>query len=138
MGLRRWSIVARRILLVLGLLVVLLSVGLRARTYLLTRKIHAVLAGLERIQIDKTSQAELLKTVPGVVLSWTRENGGRIYTVKIMSATDRYYYGWTLWVPEFLLHLGQEPSTTTKWNALGAPYKIAHILGWGYLSFGAD
>jgi hypothetical protein len=141
MGLRRWSIVARRILLVLGLLVVLLSVGLRARTYLLTRKIHAVLAGLERVQIDKTSEAELLKTVPGVVLGWTRKSGERFYLAKIMSAEDRYYYGWTRWVPGFLLNLGRGedgPSTTTKWNALGVPYKMAYVLGWRYLSFGAS
>jgi hypothetical protein len=110
MGLRRWLIVARRVFLVLGLLLVLLSVGLRVRTYLLTRKIHAVLDGLERIQIDKTSEAELLKTVPGAVLSWTRKSGERIYMMKIMSATDRYYYGWARWVPEFLLTLGREES----------------------------
>jgi hypothetical protein len=145
MGLRRWLIVwlklARRIFLAVGFLLVLLSVGLRIRTYLLTRKINAVLAGLERVQTDKTSEAELLKTVPGVALRWTRKSGERTYEVKIMSAEDRYYYAWTRWVPNFLLSLGLAgdwPTTDNKWKRLGLLSKMAYLLGWRYLSFGAS
>jgi hypothetical protein len=141
MGLSRWLTVVRRIFLGLVLLIVLLSIGLRVRAYLLTRKIHAVLAGLERIQIDKTSEAELLKTVPGMVLSWTRQSGERTYLLKIMSAEDRYYYDWTRWVPNFLLYLGQAgdwATTDNKWRRLCVPCKMAYVLGWRYLSFGAS
>jgi hypothetical protein len=141
MGLRRLLIVVHRISLVLVLLVAFLSISLRVRTYLLTRKIQAVLDGLERIQIDKTSEAEMLKTVPGVVLSWARESGERTYLVKIMSTEDRYYFGWARWVPNFLLALGQADdwaTTDNKWRRLCVPCKMAYVLGWRYLSFGAS
>jgi hypothetical protein len=137
----RWLIVARRISLVFVLLVVLFSIGLRTRTYLLTRKIHAVLAGLERVQIDKTSEAELLKNVPGLLLSWTLESGERTYLVKIMSAEDGCYYAWARWVPGFLLSLGlaeDRHTTDNKWKRLGLLSKMAYVLGWRYLSFGAS
>jgi len=97
----RWSVVVRRICIVFGLLIVVFSIGIRIRTYLLTRKIHAVLAGLERVQIDKTGEAELLKTVPYLVSVPPRTGRTRAYCVEIMSATDRNYYGWTQWVPGF-------------------------------------
>jgi hypothetical protein len=140
MELRRWFIVARRILLILGLLVVLLSIGLRVRTYLLTRKIHAVLAGLEHVQIDKTSEAELVRTVPYLVLGEPlRTPGYRVYRVRIMNTEDRYYYGWTRWVPNFLLSLGVKEfgeNLENKSDRLGFLGKAAYLLGWRYLSFG--
>jgi len=74
MGLSRWLTVVRRIFLGLVLLVVLLSISLRVRTYLLTRRIHEVLAGLERVEVDKTTEAELLKAVP-YLGSWLEPQG---------------------------------------------------------------
>jgi hypothetical protein len=137
---RRWFIVARRIVFVLGLLIVFLSIGLRARTYLLTRKIHEVLAGLERLQIDKTSEAELLRTVPYLGPAYSGRDGAyRAYRAEIMNMEDRYYYYWTKWVPDFFLRLGWERDSPSKWNPLGAPrgvsYYLAYALGWRYLSF---
>jgi hypothetical protein len=82
MGLSRWLTVVRRIFLGLVLLVVLLSIGLRLRTYLLTRKVHEVLAGLERVEVDKTTETELLKAVPHLVFGWASKGGERTYLVK--------------------------------------------------------
>ncbi|MGP0074812.1 MAG: hypothetical protein ACLPWF_23110 [Bryobacteraceae bacterium] len=119
----------------------MLSIGLRVRTYLLTRKIHAVFAALGRVQIDKTSEVELLKTVPYLVLgAGPGTSAYRVYRVQIMSTTDRYYYGWTRWVPEFLLNLGRDFGglTEKKSNQLGFLANGAYLLGWRYLSFGAS
>jgi hypothetical protein len=140
--LRRWSIVVRRICLLIGLLIAIGSIGIRARTYLLTRKIQAVLAGLERVQVDKTSEAELLKTVPYLVLiPPSGATSNRSYRVQIMNSTDRGYYEWTRWVPQFLWALGRGESgglVVDKWKSLGFLPKVANVLGWRYLSFSAS
>jgi hypothetical protein len=141
MGLSRWLTVVRRIFLGLALLVVLLSMGLRFRTYLITRKIHEVLAGLERVEVDKTTETDVLKAVPYLVFGWSGKGGERIYRVEIMSAADRYYYGWTRWVPEFLLNLGRKEfggNIDNKSDELGFLANTAYLLGWRYLSFEAS
>jgi hypothetical protein len=140
--LRRWSNVVRRTCVLFALLIAMFSIGIRARTYHLTRKIQAVLAGLEQVQIDKTSEAELLKTVPYLVLDPAPGTTPiRSYRVRIVDSTDRGYYAWTAWVPQFLLDFRQaEPggiNPNKTWNALGFLPKIAYLLGWRYLSFGA-
>jgi hypothetical protein len=121
-------IVARRISLVFVLLLVLLSIGLRTRTYLLTRKIHAVLNGLERLQIDKTSEAELLKTVPNLAFAFPGKDGERIYQVTI--AND--------YAPSIARIYGIWPAGFDEWNGISPIVKAASALGWRNLSFGAS
>lgn len=139
--LRRWSTVVRGIGLLFALLIVMLSVSPRVRTYLLTRQVHAVLAGLERVKIDQTGEVELLKIVPGLVLSPSPGNAPlRSYHVQLRNAPDRGYYEWTAWVPEFLLRGKLAPSglPLDKWSALGLLPKFVYVLGRRHLSFGAS
>jgi hypothetical protein len=128
MGLRRWFIVARRIFLGLGLLIVLLSIGLRVRTYLLTREIYVVLAGLERVQIDKTSEAELPTMVPYLAFAFSGKDGERIYQVKIANN----------YVPSIARIYGIWPTGFDEWNVTSLVVKAASALGWRNLSFGAS
>src|SRR5438874_13460307 len=63
-----WSAVngriARRVYLSIILLFLFMSVGLRAYTYLLTGRMQAVVAGLSKLQIDKSTEQELVRLVP--------------------------------------------------------------------------
>lgn len=56
--------IARRIYLFIILLVFAAAGAARVSSLVLIRRIHRVLAGLEQLQIDRTTEAELLRTVP--------------------------------------------------------------------------
>ena len=142
MPFRRWLVVARRICLGLVVLIAMFSIGLRVQTYLLTRKIHAVIAGLEHVQIDKTSEQDLLKTVPGLILQPSyNPSANRSYGVQIRNVEDRSYYGWTRWIPDVLLPRRNadelDPLYRDKAKFLTFPLSAAYAFGWRYLSFSA-
>lgn len=137
MGYRRWFIVARRISIALALLVVFLSIGIRVRTYLLTRKIHEVLAGLERVQIDKTGEADLKKIVPDLTL----DGSARYRTYHVSITNSENYYRWMRWIPDFVSSAGQSDEQfpiEDKWKILNLPAKVAYLLGWRQISFAAS
>jgi len=58
---------ARRWYLALLLLLVMFSGIIRVRSYLMTRKFQAVLAGLAHLKVDSTPEARLVETVPYLV-----------------------------------------------------------------------
>ena len=60
---------ARRVYLALFLAIFSLSVDVRIRSYLLGRKIQAVISGLGRLRVDETTEEQLRKTVPYLVLN---------------------------------------------------------------------
>jgi hypothetical protein len=134
---------ALRLLLALPLLaVLLLTVGLRVHSYLLTRKIQAVLSGLERLRMDRTSEQELLKTVPYVV----RQN----FEGHTSSGTERSsFYQVRISNEDEILWLFRVLSTRPfqllwPWHAhegAGEPWTVplrgAYWLGFRYVEFGA-
>ena len=75
---------ARRAYLCAFLILISLTAAVRIRSYLLVRKFQQLLAGLSRLQIDKTKEEELVRSVPYLVGSpgETRKD----------SHVERYYY----------------------------------------------
>jgi hypothetical protein len=134
---------ARQVYLSLLLLAFVFSIGLRARTFLLTRKIQAVLSGLEQVRVDQTTEEQLLRTIPYLVLNNPQlpalPGGRRYYRVDI--ANSDFYYGWSRWVPDSLLSLWPVRDSRfpvkNKWDFLPLPFKAAYVLGWRHLSFSA-
>lgn len=95
---------ARRVYLALFLLLLALSIGVRARSYLLTRRIYAVLSGLDRLRVDATTEEQVLRNVPYLVLDKNTPPGAkRYYRAEISNLDDRR---WMYWVPSFLLLSG--------------------------------
>ncbi len=134
---------ARKVYLSLLLLAFVFSISLRARTFLLTRKIQAVLFGLEQVRVDQTTEERLLRTVPNLVLNNPQlpalPGGRRYYRVDI--ANSDFYYGWSRWIPDFLpslwpVHDSPFP-VKNKWDFLPLPLKAAYVLGWRHLSLSA-
>jgi hypothetical protein len=137
-----WGRRARRFYLGLLLLLVVFSGCVRVRSFLLTRRIQAVLSGLAQIRVDQTTEGQLLKTVPYLVRSGRDIHEGssvqRYYYVEISNYEDRR---WMHWVPKFLYSLRpphQEIPTQDKWAVLSLPLKVAYALGWRHLSFAAS
>ena len=81
------------------LALVVFSIGLRVRSYLLTRKIYAVLFGLEQVRMDVTTEEQLKKVVPQLSLVHTSRGEQRSYRVEILNGYRDL--GWTRWL--FLL-----------------------------------
>ena len=122
-----------------------LSGGIRVRSYLLTRKIQAVLVGLQQLKVDTTKEEELLRTVPYLVREPFERREGlhltRYYRSALSNEDD--YYRFPRWVPGWVLDLSPPEAKLgslkdIKWNAMGVSLKAAYILGWRYLSFFAD
>ncbi len=140
---RLFSRRARQVYIVLLLLPVALSVGVRLRTFFITLKIQAVLAGLEQVRVDQTTEEQLLRAVPYLVPNDPQlpalPVGPRSYRVDISNAD--YYYGWARWIPAFVLSLwpvhDSDIPVKDKWNLLTFPLKIAYAIGWRHLSFSA-
>jgi hypothetical protein len=123
------------------LLLVVFSGGIRVRSYLLTRRIQAVLSGLGQLRVDATSEEQLLKTVPYLVRDPHEGRMGahvqRYYRVSISNEDDR----WMKWVPNVLSSLWPAPSDIPirdKWGCLNLPLKTAYVLGWRHLAFAAS
>jgi hypothetical protein len=123
---------------------VILTAGARIRSVVVTRRIHAVLSGLERIRVDQTTEEQVLKTVPYLVRDYRdypREGFvERYYRIAISNRDDRKW----LWLlaetrPIQLLwpwpHV--EPYAKEPMNAVNFPVKLAHWLGWRYIDFSA-
>ncbi len=130
---------ARQVYLALLLLLIVFSTGLRVRSYLLTRKIYAVLSGL---RIDTTTEEQLLKTVPYLVLNNNTlpalPGGQRYFRAEVSNFDDLQ---WMKWAPSFLFSLWpahSELPVKNKWNCMSLPLKAAYVLGWRHLSFSAS
>jgi len=131
--------------MLLFLICICLSAVLRFRTYLLTRRIQVVLAGLAQVRVDQTTESQLLKAVPDLVQyggdRQRRASTERHYTVTISNDEEGYGMLGMHWVPEFLFSFGTEHDWNgpihSKWRAMSLPFKVAYVLGWRHLTFEA-
>lgn len=83
---------ARRIYVVILLFTVLLTTVARLRSYLMVRKVQAVLLGLEETRIDQTTEEQLTKIVPYLTQGDWKANGisHRAYYAHISNESDRF------------------------------------------------
>lgn len=114
---------ARRIYFAMFLLLLCATTVAHIRSVLMARKFHAVLSGLERVRVDQTTEAELMRTVPYMVRghSAKRPDGSAEtwYSVVISNESD--------WLMERLLF-----GCDREWL-----YEVADLLGYRYLTFSA-
>jgi hypothetical protein len=115
----RW---ARRAYAAIILIALCLTAAARIRSYLLGRRIQAVLHGLAQIRVDQTTEEQLLKTVPCLTRSEHEWKAGGIvqrwYYTEIYNESDRL-------MPHFVVY-------STGWSG-----RLAYWLGYRYMSFGA-
>jgi hypothetical protein len=94
--------IARRIYLTTAILLLIAATAPRIRSMLMARRIHAVLAGMEKVKIDQTTESQLVKVVPYLVRSPYQ---GRLpgsaedfYAVEITNEPD---WEWLVFRPAF-------------------------------------
>jgi hypothetical protein len=99
---------ARRIFLLAFLILIFLTTAVRVRSYLLVRKFQRVLAGLSKLEIDKATEEELVRSVPYLIRgpSETRKNSHveRRYYLVLSDESDwlinvLYFRNLGYWIP---------------------------------------
>lgn len=135
---------ARRIYFGLILAVIFISISIRVSTFLLTRKIYAVLSGLEQMRADVTTEDQALKLIPNLTQVATKhvESGEwRQYRVEV---TNHYTeFRWMRWVPSFLWNISPGSSQLRrlrwidKWKYLRLVLGVPYSMGWRNVSFTA-
>lgn len=115
----RW---ARRVYVVILLLLLLVTAAGRLRSYIMTRKIEAVLRGFAEIRLDQTTEEQLRNSVPYLVQKdWTDRSGAL-----------HHWFG---------VHISNESDTWLSWlidlrvEWLG---HLAECLGYRFISFDAS
>jgi hypothetical protein len=115
----RW---ARRIFIVILFLLLLVTAAGRLRSYIMARRIEAVLRGFAEIKLDQTTEEHLTKTVPYLAQKdWTDRSG--------------VLHHW------FVLHISNESDLWVSWlidlrvEWLGY---VADWLGYRFISFDAN
>ena len=148
---RRWTTrlyrmlmgrVARRLSLPPLLLLLIFTTSVRIRSVVLTRRIQAVLSGLGQLRVDQTMEGQLLKSVPYLVREGDYPRGGfveRYYRVDISNQDDRrWLWRFAQTAPIRFLWRWPKPAHPTKpMDLMSFPFKLAHWLGWRYISFSA-
>jgi hypothetical protein len=119
---------ARGVSLVAILLVAFAMMAAHLRSYLLVRKFQPVLAGLSRIRIDETTEAELVQTVPNLLRGTSYEAAGTPVATYyyILSSNESDWLMQRLYSAQFGGQLLREPLNET-----------ADWLGYRYLSLAA-
>jgi hypothetical protein len=128
---------ARRLYLAVILLVVALSGVIRVRSFLLTRKIQAVISGLQQLRVD-VSPEEAVLALPYLPLQNRQQGSVVTYAAQLSNRDDWYWineYGSLLWPFEWPFDF--EKPRVTKWQSLSMPLWAAYVLGWRNISFEA-
>jgi hypothetical protein len=133
--------IARRIYFAIILLLLALSTVVRIRTFLLTRKIEAVIAGLSKLQIDETTEDEVVRTVPYLIRSDSdREIDRNVEAGEVDKGVERVYYarisneqGWMKF--SYLAQRFSRIDFTRDGHPQGWIFAAASVLGYRFTGF---
>jgi hypothetical protein len=134
---------ARRCFVALLVVIAAYSGAVRIHSFLLTKKIQAVLSGLRQLRVDASTEEQLRKTVPYLVRDSHENHVGstveRYYGVTISNEDDR----WMSWLPWLLYSIWPHPHPDAvvegdKWSGMGFPSKVTYALACRHLSFHAS
>jgi hypothetical protein len=104
---------------------------------------QAVLAGLTRVRLDKTTEGQLQTLVPYPLSQDIPSSGlDRHYCATISNDREGYAYGslGTGWLQQQFLFASWSPDDgpiQNKWKTMNLPLRLAYIFGWRHLTFRA-
>jgi len=140
--------IARRMYLAVLLFLLLLGTAYRVCSYVLTRRMEAVITGLGKLEIDKSGKEDVVRLVPRLV-RWEPEDpvkrtpetgdvdlGTEIrYYVTISNETSWFrYYEYI----RFFRFCSSDAKITKDDGEAGCEYPLADLLGFRYMAFGAS
>lgn len=135
--------VARRVYLAIVALMLLASAVARVRTFMLTRKMHAVIQGLSKLRIDETSEDEVLRTVPYLVRSdWNSQVKRTVETGMVDEGIERVCYVKISNQRDWMAFENFAERFSSVEYAREGPkkswmYSAANLLGYRYVGFAA-
>lgn len=143
-----WRRVVLGLLLATAALVLVLTVAARTYSFVLTRKMGAVIAGLSKLDIDKTSEDELFRTVPYLLRSpWEEHLKRTVETGDIDTGVERFYSvvisNESSWMRfsrsiEPLLSCCAKTTYTKDGHIRNWVLSLADLLGYRYVYFSAS
>src|SRR5579872_6962104 len=84
---------ARRVYFGLLCFLLIVAIGFRLHSFLLARKMSAVIAGLSKLQIDQTTEEDVVRAVPYLVRSnFDRDVQRSAETGNVDTGVERVYY----------------------------------------------
>lgn len=136
--------IARRVYVAFALLLLVLSTVARVYSFVLTRRIHAIISGLSNLHIDETTEEELMRTVPYLTRSkWDRRVDRNVEIGDVDTGVERFYYVTVSNEPNWMRFesfAGRFPNV--GYSKDGRPKSwiltAADLLGYRYLGFGAS
>ena len=139
--------VARLVYVTIFAVLLFLTCAIRISSYVLTRRMNAVIAGLSKLEIDKTSEDDLVRTVPYLVkspgggqLKRTAETGdidvgvARFYNIVITNEPSWMRFGRYI-TP--LVTCCVKVEYTKEGYERGWIFTLADLMGYRYIYFGA-
>jgi len=140
--------VARRVYAGVVAVLIATGAGIRVYTYTLTRRMQAVIAGLSKLEIDKSSEGNVARVVPYVVrrdwhgkLTRTPETGEidlgieHLYTAQV--SNERFWLNYCRYVYA-VKWCSPNAEVTEDGYVNGCVYPLANLLGYRYVAFGAS
>lgn len=134
---------AGRIYLVAAVLLLVASAAIRLQSFILTRRIAAVVSALSKVRIDQTTEADLLRVVPYLVRGQSDRQVERSVEVgDVDEGLERFYY------VTFSNKASWMRFETFAWRCSSVEYlkdghpkswvfTAASLLGYRYVGFGA-
>ena len=84
---------ARRVYLTVVLLLLVATMVARAYSFVLTRRIEAVISGLSKLRIDETTEGQVVRKVPCLVRgNWDRRVVRNVELGNVDTGVERGYY----------------------------------------------
>jgi hypothetical protein len=125
------------------LLLLVATTAIRVHSYLLTRKMQAIVSGLAKLQIDHTTEEEVLRTVPYLVRpGWDRHVDRNVELGDVDRGVERHYYA-AFSNESNWLRFGRfaERFSAVQYSKDGHPKNwiitAADLLGYRYIGFAA-
>jgi hypothetical protein len=135
--------IARRVYLAIVLVLLLATTEIRIHTYILTHRIEAVISGLSKLQIDETTEDEVLRTVPYLIRGELRERSTpKNETANMDQGFERDDYVKISNQPQWMrfeVFAWQHSHTgiSREDRQTGGIFTLADLLGYRYIAFGA-
>lgn len=134
--------IARRIYLATILLLIVVSASVRICGYVLTRRMHTIIAELSKLEIDKTDESELVRRMPYLKRSQyeVHSGGESVEYGKLEEGVEHWYgvdfsnsSGWERF--ERFAERFSDEAITKDGRLKSWIYEAADVLGYRYVGF---
>jgi hypothetical protein len=135
--------IPRRVYAAMVLVLLVASTAARVHSFVLTRKMQAVISGLSNLNIDETTEDEALREVPYLIRSkWDQHEGRNAEVGDVESGIERIYYVTISNQPDWMRFevfawRYSSVESSKDGHQKSWIFTAADLLGYRYIGFGA-